>query len=106
MPKKATAKKKVVKKPIKKPVTKRGVKHPHFQQMMVDEKNKMNEMLKTMLARGPGPGAGTTVLGAGHNEAERKLQDKINEVHNLQLQYNRGKKEIESWIRKEKDMKQ
>ena len=38
MPKKATAKKKVV----KKPVTRRGVKHPHFQQMMVDEKTKMN----------------------------------------------------------------
>ena len=56
MPKKATAKKKVV----KKPVTKRGVKRPHFQQMMVDEKTKMNEMLKTMLARGPVPGAGHT----------------------------------------------
>ena len=66
--------------------------------MMVDEKTKMNEMLKTMLARGPGPG-GTTVLGPGHTEAEQKLQDKINDVHNLQLQYNRGKEEIESWIR-------
>ena len=64
MPKKATAKKKVV----KKPVTKRVVKRPHFQQMMVDEKTKMNEMLKTMLARGPGPG-GTTLLGGGHTEA-------------------------------------
>ena len=70
--------------------------------MMVDEKTKMNEMLKTMLARGPSPGGGTTVLGPGHTEAERKLQDKINDVHNLQLQYNRGKEEIESWIRKGK----
>ena len=92
-----------MKKPVKKPITKRGVKHPHFQQMMVDEKTKMNEMLKTMLARGPGTGAGTTVLGARHTEAERKLQDKINDVHNPQLQYNHGKEENESWIRKEKE---
>ena len=59
----------------------------------------MNEMLKTMLARGPGPGA-------GHTDAERKLQDKINDAHNLQLQYNRGKEEIESWIRKKKEVQQ
>ena len=73
---------------------------------MVDEKTKMNEMLKTMLDRGPVPGGGTTVFGADHSEAERKLTDKINDVHNLQHQYNRGKEEIESWIRKKKELKQ
>ena len=58
-----------------------------------------------MLARGPGTD-GTTMLGVGHIEAERRLQDKIIDIHNLQFQYNRGKEEIESWSRKEKDMKQ
>ena len=77
MPKKSQAKKKVVKKPVKRKIVRKP-------QMSVDEKTKMNEMLKTMLARGPDP-CGTTLLGAGRIEAERKLTDKINDVHNLQL---------------------
>ena len=49
-------------------------------------------MLKTMLARGSVPGAGGTTVVAGSTEAEKKLTNTINDVHNLQLQYNKDKK--------------
>ena len=104
MPKKATAKKKVVKKPVKKPVTRRGVQRPHFKMMMVDEKTKMNEMLKAMLARGPG--LGTTVLGHGSTELERKANDQINENHNLRLDVNRTRDDLDRYRREKKDLQQ
>ena len=56
-----------------------------------------------MLARGPVPDAGGTTV-VGGPEAEKKLTNTINDVHNLQLQYNKGKEEIERWIREKQDL--